>query len=276
MVEQLVQEVPKSALPEEISPQVGMQLQSQSPDGQVMLLLVTEVSGDTLTVDGNHPLAVFSLPASGHDWMYAPRWHRKGHRVTLLASSDYDELERALRLLRVIPMMRQTRILLFPPARGTEPACSPDAVKERLGADVVAIDQKQCFTGMHADYLLPAAGWYEKDDICWSTALVPFSHACTEAVRPVGDSKTDWEFHCLFLKKIQERAKARGVTSFTDRHGEERRLDECYDDFTFQGRFGEENTEDMLQEILDLSTNLGGTSWQELKDKGYTRKEPAA
>lgn len=55
--EQLVQEVPKSALPEELSPEVGMQLQSQSPDGQVMLLLVTEVADDTLTVDGNHPLA---------------------------------------------------------------------------------------------------------------------------------------------------------------------------------------------------------------------------
>jgi peptidylprolyl isomerase len=55
--EQLVQEVPKSALPEELSPEVGMQLQSQGPDGQVMLLLVTEVADDTLTVDGNHPLA---------------------------------------------------------------------------------------------------------------------------------------------------------------------------------------------------------------------------
>lgn len=55
--EQLVQTVPKSALPDEISPEVGMQLQSQSPDGQVMLLVVTEVTDDTLTVDGNHPLA---------------------------------------------------------------------------------------------------------------------------------------------------------------------------------------------------------------------------
>ena len=93
-------------------------------------------------LDAGRPLAVFSLPASGHDWMYAPRWRREGHRVALLASSDYDELERALRLLRVIPMMRQTRILLFPPARGTKPACSPEEVKKRLGADVVAIEQK--------------------------------------------------------------------------------------------------------------------------------------
>jgi peptidylprolyl isomerase len=55
--EQLVQQVPKSALPQEIDPAVGMQLQSQSPEGQVMNLVVTEVSDDSITVDANHPLA---------------------------------------------------------------------------------------------------------------------------------------------------------------------------------------------------------------------------
>jgi hypothetical protein len=93
-------------------------------------------------LDKSHPMVVFSLPASGHDWMYPPRWHRQGHRVTLLASSEYDELERALRLLRVIPMMQRTRIILFPPARGTKPAQSPDEIKKRLGAEVVAVEEK--------------------------------------------------------------------------------------------------------------------------------------
>jgi hypothetical protein len=93
-------------------------------------------------LDGSHPMVVFSLPASGHDWMYPPRWHRQGHRVTLLASSEYDELERALRLLRVIPMMQRTRILLFPPAQGTNPAQSPEKIKKRLGADVVVVEEK--------------------------------------------------------------------------------------------------------------------------------------
>ena len=55
--DQLIQEVPKSALPEEVKPEPGMQLQSQSPDGQVMNLVVTEVADETITVDGNHPLA---------------------------------------------------------------------------------------------------------------------------------------------------------------------------------------------------------------------------
>jgi len=55
--EQLVQQVPRSALPEDLEPQVGMGLQSQSPDGQVMMLMVTEVADDSITVDANHPLA---------------------------------------------------------------------------------------------------------------------------------------------------------------------------------------------------------------------------
>ena len=120
-------------------------LEKAGPEAPVLAINVqnfalTRVAAPIL--DAGRPLAVFSLPASGHDWMYAPRWRRQGHRVALLASSDYDELERALRLLRVIPMMRRTRILLFPPARGTKPACSPEEIKKCLGADVVAAQQK--------------------------------------------------------------------------------------------------------------------------------------
>ena len=55
--EQLIQEVPRDALPEEIKPEVGMALQSQSPEGQVANLVIIEVTEESITVDGNHPLA---------------------------------------------------------------------------------------------------------------------------------------------------------------------------------------------------------------------------
>lgn len=54
---ELVQEVDKKQLPEEIKPEVGMGLVSKGPDGQEMNLVVAEVKDDTIVVDGNHPLA---------------------------------------------------------------------------------------------------------------------------------------------------------------------------------------------------------------------------
>jgi FKBP-type peptidyl-prolyl cis-trans isomerase SlpA len=53
----LIQEVPKTNLPPEIKPEVGMQLMSNTPDGQQIPLVVTEVKDESITVDANHPLA---------------------------------------------------------------------------------------------------------------------------------------------------------------------------------------------------------------------------
>jgi peptidylprolyl isomerase len=55
--EQLVQEVDRSLLPDDLDPREGMTLQSNSPDGQTMQFMVTEVAEETITVDANHPLA---------------------------------------------------------------------------------------------------------------------------------------------------------------------------------------------------------------------------
>ncbi|MGB5510373.1 MAG: peptidylprolyl isomerase [Woeseiaceae bacterium] len=59
--EKLVHQVPRDILPEDMEPAAGMRLQSQSPAGQVMNLVITEVGEDTITVDANHPLAGFAL-----------------------------------------------------------------------------------------------------------------------------------------------------------------------------------------------------------------------
>ena len=59
--EQLVQVVPRTALPDEIDPAVGMPLQSRSPEGQVTNLTITEVTDESITVDANHPLAGLAL-----------------------------------------------------------------------------------------------------------------------------------------------------------------------------------------------------------------------
>jgi peptidylprolyl isomerase len=55
--DQLVQEVDRSMLPDDLDPKEGMALQSSSPDGQVMQFMVTDVSEQSITVDAKHPLA---------------------------------------------------------------------------------------------------------------------------------------------------------------------------------------------------------------------------
>ena len=55
--QELIQEVDKNQLPDEIKPEVGMGLVSKSPDGREMNLVVREVKEDSIVVDGNHPLA---------------------------------------------------------------------------------------------------------------------------------------------------------------------------------------------------------------------------
>ena len=89
------------------------------------------------------PMAVFAQPASGHSWMYPYRWQKEGQPVTMFTSSDYVELENAARVLRVIPLMKQSRILVFNPLRGTSPACNPKEIKKRLGSEVVLIGQER-------------------------------------------------------------------------------------------------------------------------------------
>lgn len=53
----LIQEVKKTELPQDMTPEVGMGLVSKTPDGQEMNLLVIEVKEESIIIDGNHPLA---------------------------------------------------------------------------------------------------------------------------------------------------------------------------------------------------------------------------
>jgi len=99
------------------------------------------VSGPIL--ESGRPLAVFSAPASGHDWMYPFRWRQEGKPVTMFTSSSYEELERAARLLRVIPLLRHSRALVFLPLRGTPAARSPEEIKSRLGVEMVVVGQER-------------------------------------------------------------------------------------------------------------------------------------
>lgn len=90
-------------------------------------------------IDVGLPTALFSQPFSGHGWMYFPQWHKQGKKVILLPSSDWQEIERAVALLRVPSWLKQTRIIAWGAPVGTAAACSAEQIKKRLGAELVSV-----------------------------------------------------------------------------------------------------------------------------------------
>lgn len=59
--EELVVELPKAHFPEDITLQEGMCFNTEGPDGQPLVVEITKLEDDKVTVDGNHPLAGVDL-----------------------------------------------------------------------------------------------------------------------------------------------------------------------------------------------------------------------
>jgi peptidylprolyl isomerase len=56
-VDEMVVVVDRSQFPEDLDPEIGEQLEMYRPDGQTMIVTVTDVTNSTVTLDANHPLA---------------------------------------------------------------------------------------------------------------------------------------------------------------------------------------------------------------------------
>lgn len=55
--EDMVADIPADQLPPEIKPEVGMELMSQTPDGQQLVVKIKEVKEGSVIIDANHVLA---------------------------------------------------------------------------------------------------------------------------------------------------------------------------------------------------------------------------
>jgi len=62
-------------------------------------------------------------------------------------------------------------------------------------------------------------------------ALMPYIHS-GEKMATFHEARSDWRICASLARTIQERARARGIKTFKDRHGGERQLDTLFDDFS--------------------------------------------
>lgn len=53
----LVMEVPRANMPDDVELELGMDFQIELEDGEPQVVSVVEIEDDTVTLDGNHPLA---------------------------------------------------------------------------------------------------------------------------------------------------------------------------------------------------------------------------
>lgn len=129
---------------------------------------------------------------------------------------------------------------------------------------IVTADFRMSSTDLYADYVLPAATWYEKFDLnC--TDLTSFLIPFTPVIAPFAESKTDWQIFRRLAEKIEKRAKARGFTEYTDNiDGKtvKRDLAKLHDQFTLNGSLRKDK--DAAQFILDNSVETKGLSFNDL------------
>lgn len=129
----------------------------------------------------------------------------------------------------------------------------------------VNVNVRMDSTAEWADYVLPAASHYE----AWDLRTQHYHRFCnvfTRSVDPIGESKSDWDIMALLTKKIQERAIARGVSSYQD--GDVTRdLHTIYDDFTMNGKLVTDY--DVTKWLVENSPEFGGITMEEAADRGF-------
>jgi len=151
------------------------------------------------------PVAIYSQPFSGHDWMYVPRLQQQGHRLILAPSRDLAEIDRIVALLRVPARMKQSKIILIGNpgcAAGTEAARDFAQVQERLGPKVIQITPAE-FVKIHESIDTQAAK-KEAQDYWVSQAK--------EIVEPTAEEIVKSCKTYLAMKKIMLAYDARAIT----------------------------------------------------------------
>jgi L-fucose isomerase-like protein len=108
--------------------------------------------------------------------MYFPKWQKQGKKVVVLPTSDWGEIDRVVGLMRVAPRLRQTRILMVGKPRGTDQACSPEQVKDRLGAEAIQISNEQVIEAHKAVDLKAAEAEAQRYWISQAKKIVEPSH----------------------------------------------------------------------------------------------------
>jgi DMSO reductase family type II enzyme molybdopterin subunit len=134
---------------------------------------------------------------------------------------------------------------------------------------LICVDWRWNTTALYSDVVLPVCGWYERT----GTFMIgrpedPFAHAVVKATEPMYESKTDWAVFVLIARAIEERARERGIATWIDSTGAERRFAGLADKVTARGMYMEDDEEGVARDLFLNARNLERMDWEEFKEKG--------
>ena len=138
---------------------------------------------------------------------------------------------------------------------------------------IVTMDVRMSATALESDYVLPIASQYEKISFG-----IPSTHTlnltfCDRVVDPIGEAKPETLIFAMLAKAVSERAKARGVLTYTDGAGQERRLDDLYDRYSCGGLLEDEDklADEMIQDTTITGALPEGSTLETFREKGFVR-----
>lgn len=138
---------------------------------------------------------------------------------------------------------------------------------------IVAVATDMGVTPMYADYILPAAHHYERQDFMLEPRT-PYVQVLDAAVPPLGEAVDDWTFYDRLAQAISQRAAQRGVAPVEDDFfGQpvQRDLARTHELFSMGGRI--RSTRDAIQFLIDNSGGVPKVSFAELASRGFMRNE---
>ncbi|MDP3939384.1 MAG: molybdopterin-dependent oxidoreductase, partial [Deltaproteobacteria bacterium] len=133
----------------------------------------------------------------------------------------------------------------------------------------VTLDWRWSSTAMYSDIVLPCTGWYERNStFLMGMPVAPFVHAVNRAVDPLYEAKSEWDVFVLLARKLEKRAKERGIAGYKDAKNVEYRLAGLEDKVTFGGLYTEGDEEGIARDAFVNASNVEHIDWEEFQDRG--------
>ena len=134
---------------------------------------------------------------------------------------------------------------------------------------IVSVDWRMSTTGRFSDYVLPASQHYEKPNFHMASAALLQLKYSDNAAEPQGESLNEWDIFRLLAKKIEDRAKVRGIVEYADGAGRTHRLDNLYYAMTLGIEDVNELVDEWVRDTAEAGMMKKGESLKTMRKKGH-------